>query len=70
MEVERSSNESLRSTGLNTVSRSTSRKTIRFLRDFDDTLFTTPPDEELILFMQRLDVMDKQTKVLFENGHL
>ncbi|KIJ51633.1 hypothetical protein M422DRAFT_243934 [Sphaerobolus stellatus SS14] len=53
-----------------TVSRSTSQKTIWFLRDFDDTLFTTLPDEELILFMQRLDVMDKQTKILFKNGHL
>jgi ATP-dependent exoDNAse (exonuclease V) alpha subunit len=52
------------------LSRSKGRKTIRLLRDFDETMFQTPPSVDLDAEMKTLDELDKQTKALFKNTHL
>lgn len=50
-----------------TLSRSRSRATARLLRDFDPKLFTTAPDEYLLLADERLAHLDAETKKQFGN---
>ncbi|EUC67452.1 ATP-dependent DNA helicase PIF1, partial [Rhizoctonia solani AG-3 Rhs1AP] len=47
--------------GYVTISRSRTSKTARLLRDFDDKLFTTPPNEHLVLEDKRLEELDRLT---------
>jgi hypothetical protein len=53
------------------LSRSSGRSTIRLLRDFDDNLFKKPHDMALMVEDDRLDKLDKLTKVWWERmGHV
>ncbi|KAF8809590.1 hypothetical protein BYT27DRAFT_7254326 [Phlegmacium glaucopus] len=49
------------------LSRSRGRKTIRILRDFDPALFMLHPSEDLQWEMARLEQMDVETKLWFDN---
>ncbi|KAF8803393.1 hypothetical protein BYT27DRAFT_7214714 [Phlegmacium glaucopus] len=50
------------------LSRSRGRKTIRILRDFDPALFMHHPSEDLRADMARLERLDDETKVVYEQG--
>ncbi|KIJ54924.1 hypothetical protein M422DRAFT_241012 [Sphaerobolus stellatus SS14] len=49
------------------ISRGTSRDTLRILRDFDHSLFTTPLDPNLVQFDILLDKLDKETIEKYQN---
>ena len=48
------------------LSRSSGRDSIRLLRDFDDKLFEKPHDWALIQEDERLEVLDRQTRIWYE----
>jgi hypothetical protein len=48
------------------LSRSTGRSSIRLLRDFDDQLFRTPLDTDLVLEDERLETLNRETLGQFE----
>ncbi|KAG8790341.1 hypothetical protein FRC12_012127 [Ceratobasidium sp. 428] len=48
------------------LSRSFGRDTIRLLRDFDETVLTTPPADRLLIEYARLERLNEETKHAWE----
>ena len=51
------------------LSRSRGRDSVRLLRDFDDTIFTKHPSEDLRREDKRLEILIKNTTARFETGY-
>ena len=51
------------------LSRSRGRDSVRLLRDFDDTIFTKHPSEDLRREDERLKILIKTTTARFETGY-
>ena len=51
------------------LSRSRGRDSVRLLRDFDDTIFTKHPSEDLRREDERLEILIKNTTARFETGY-
>ena len=51
------------------LSRSRGRDSVHLLRDFDDTIFTKHPSEDLRREDERLEILIKNTTARFETGY-